>query len=395
MSFGWFGNLFSFFFNLVKKPSYSLVKNGDDTPNTLVGTSCNDTLNGFGAGDTLVGKRGKDVLNGGDGNDILNGGQGADTLNGGNGSDTATYVDSCAAVTVNLTTGESRGGDAEGDKFSSIENLTGSHYADKLTGDAGNNIIGGGAGNDRLSGEAGDDRLVGGTGNDTIYGGEGNDSLIGDTGTNEDIANGGNDTMYGGAGNDTYSVYQTGDVVVEYANEGVDIVLASVDYTLGANVENLTLFNGAVVGTGNELANIIRGNDGDNIINGKGGIDSLRGELGADTFVFDAPDASSADIVRDFTSGEDKIGLSVSGFGLSFAAGDALPADYLFLDGAKPANAEPGQTAHGQFILVTNNVESRGLYWDADGAATANAPVLFATFYGPALPTLSDFVLVA
>lgn len=395
MSFGLLGNLFSFIMSFLKKPSYSLVQDGDDTPNTLIGTSCNDTLNGNGGGDTLIGKKGRDILNGGAGNDILNGGQGADTLNGGDGSDTATYVDSCAAVTVNLATGESRGGDAEGDKFNSIENLTGSRYADKLTGDDGANILDGGAGNDTIWGGGGNDRVIGGVGNDTLYGGDGNDHMIGDTGTNSDIVSGGNDTMYGGAGNDTYSVYQAGDIVVEYAGEGTDIVLASVDYTLGANVENLSLFNNAVRGTGNELANIIVGSDGDNIINGKGGIDSLYGGLGADTFVFDRPDASSADIVRDFTSGTDKIALSVSGFGLSLAPGAALPADYLYLDGAKPANADPAQTAHGQFVLVTNNAESRGLYWDADGGGSVSAPVLFATFYGPALPTLSDFVLVA
>lgn len=396
MSFGLFGGLFSFLLSLSQKKSgFSLIQDGDDNPNTLVGTSCNDTLNGLGSGDTLIGKKGKDILNGGDGNDLLNGGQGADVLNGGNGTDTITYVDSCAAVTINLLTGQAKGGDAEGDKFSSIENVTGSRYADKITGDAAANVLDGGAGNDQIWGGGGDDRVIGGTGDDTLYGGEGNDHLIGDTGTNDDIAGGGNDTMYGGVGNDTYSVYQAGDVVVEYANEGTDIVLASVDYTLGANVENLNLFNGAMRGTGNELANIIRGSDGDNIINGKGGVDSLYGGLGADLFVFDIADASSADLVRDFVTSTDKIGLSVSGFGLSLTAGSALPSDYLFLDGARPANADPAQTAHGQFILVTNNADATGLYWDADGAGTANSPVLLATFFGQAAPTLADFLLVA
>ena len=52
--------------------------------------------------------------------------------------------------------------------------------------------------------------------------------------------------MSGGAGNDTYVVDAAGDTVTEAASEGTDTVQAGVSYTLGANVENLTL-----TGTGN------------------------------------------------------------------------------------------------------------------------------------------------
>ena len=47
--------------------------------------------------------------------------------------------------------------------------------------------------------------------------------------------------MAGGADNDTYFVDNSGDVVTENANEGIDTVQSSVAYTLAANVENLTL----------------------------------------------------------------------------------------------------------------------------------------------------------
>ena len=47
--------------------------------------------------------------------------------------------------------------------------------------------------------------------------------------------------MIGGLGDDTYYVDNAGDIVTEVAGEGTDSVLSSISYTLGANVENLTL----------------------------------------------------------------------------------------------------------------------------------------------------------
>ncbi|MEI9904581.1 MAG: hypothetical protein WDN06_11860 [Asticcacaulis sp.] len=71
-------------------------------------------------------------------------------------------------------------------------------------------------------------------------------------------------------------------VVTEAANAGTDKVIASVNYTLTANVENLTLTDAAVNGTGNALGNIIVGDAGNNVLDGKGGNDSLNGGTGAD-----------------------------------------------------------------------------------------------------------------
>ena len=99
----------------------------------------------------------------------------------------------------------------------------------------------------------------------------------------------GNDTMIGGAGNDTYVVDAAGDVVTELASQGTDTVLSSVSYTLGVNVENLSLTGVAAINaTGNTLDNVLTGNSGDNVLSGGTGNDTMIGGLGNDTYVVDA-----------------------------------------------------------------------------------------------------------
>jgi serralysin len=163
---------------------------------TLTGTSANNTLNGAGlddiisglegadklygyaGADSLDGGTGNDKLYGGDGNDLLTGGTGGDRLDGGTGTDTASYATATAGVIANLSSASSNRGDAYLDTFISIENLTGSNFADTLTGNSSANRLEGGAGADTLNGNGGNDTLMGGAGADVLNGGSGTDTAV-------------------------------------------------------------------------------------------------------------------------------------------------------------------------------------------------------------------------
>lgn len=159
---------------------------------------------------------------------------------------------------------------------------------DLLTGTAGNDVLLGLAGNDQLRGRGGKDRLDGGRGDDQLFGGAGNDTLIGGTGR---------DLLRGEGGNDTYFIDRATEIDKRVADAGIDTVVSSVSYVLGARQENLRLTGKAALsGTGNAGANQLTGNDGANrlsggggndVLNGGRGVDSLRGDGGNDTYVID------------------------------------------------------------------------------------------------------------
>src|SRR5207253_367261 len=107
--------------------------------------------------------------------------------------------------------------------------------------------------------------------------------LIGNGGNNILNGNAGADRMSGGMGDDSYTVDNIGDTASEAAGGGTDSVVSSVSFTLGANVENLTLTGlGAIGGTGNILSNVIIGNSGANTLIGGEGDDDLDGQGGSD-----------------------------------------------------------------------------------------------------------------
>lgn len=101
-----------------------------------------------------------------------------------------------------------------------------------------------------------------------IHGTGGNDTLTGTSGT---------DMLVGGAGDDTYTVNISGDLVIEEADEGNDLINASVSYDLPDNVERLTLTGSAGSAYGNELDNTLTGNNYANNLAGGAGNDTLTG----------------------------------------------------------------------------------------------------------------------
>jgi len=372
---------------------------GDDSvygragADVIDGLAGNDWIAGLGGDDTLSGSDGADKLYGGDGNDTLSGGNGNDSLDGGAGNDA---IDGGAGADF----------------------ISGDAGDDVLHGGADNDILLGGAGNDYLTGDGGVDQLYGGEGDDTYeifagqagnaiyeYAGGGTDTVLAWTsytlGTSNGSANvenvilqgginnsatgnaldnrlvgnsaanvlsggagndtldggGGADTMSGGSGDDRFIVDNVSDQVLENAGEGTDLVQSSVNYLLGASVENLTLTGAASVNaTGNALDNVLTGNAGNNQLNGGAGNDRLNGGAGDDTYVaFNA--ASGHDLIAD-ASGSDAIRFDESQNSTVEQLSITRSGDDLVI-------AEPGRssiTIQGWYASSANAIEQLQLF---------------------------------
>lgn len=302
---------------------------GNALSNTLTGNESANVLKGEAGDDTLRGMAGDDILNGGDGNDLLETGYGFDYAYGGAGNDTITGGNNVPGGWLpEYLYGE------EGDDLL----IGGGKYA-HLYGGAGNDELRGGAGYQNLYGEDGDDLLIAGALGYMLDGGAGADRMVGSANNNTygvdnildvivELPGGGTDTvnssityvlsdnlenlilvgsvaisgtgnsgnntlngslnaaantLAGGLGDDTY-VIGAGDVIVEQPGEGIDSVNVATSYTLGDNLENLTLTSSfADNGTGNALDNRLVGNGYNNTLSGLGGNDYLSGGYGNDT----------------------------------------------------------------------------------------------------------------
>jgi trimeric autotransporter adhesin len=86
-------------------------------------------------------------------------------------------------------------------------------------------------------------------------------------------SSGGPNTLIGLDGDDLYYVNNSRDVVVEDADGGTDTVVASVDYTMPANVEGLYMIGSDLTGTGTNNADSLLSSGGPNTLVGLGGDD--------------------------------------------------------------------------------------------------------------------------
>lgn len=297
-------------------------------PVTVYGGAGNDRLIGGAGANVLFGDDGNDTLVGQGGNDLLDGGAGDDVMYGGAGDDIY-IVDSENDVLVEYA------GNGMDTVRASVSHALGFNFENLI-------LIG-----------SGDINGYGNTQANVIVGNDGNNILNGGFGA---------DTMIGGLGDDTYVVDNAGDTVVENANEGIDSIQSSVSYTLGANVENLTLTGlSSINATGNDLDNILIGNIANNTLIGGGGndtldggswgTDSLRGGTGDDTYVVNR--TFGVTIAENANEGIDTVQSSVS---------HSLTAniEMLFLTGTAAINGTGNTLANWLRGNSANNVLSGG-----------------------------------
>lgn len=328
---------------------------GDDR---LTGGALDDRFfsgNGF---DTIRGGGGSDTIYAGGGNDVVEGGGGADLLFGEAGIDTVTYATARGGVTVSLAArlAQQTGG-AGIDLIEGFENLTGSSFADVLTGDAEANEINGGGGDDRVVAARGDDFVDGAAGNDTLVGGAGHDRLFGDLGDDTIAGGTGDDELFGSFGDDTIGGNAGGDYLEGFDGEDVLRGDAGADFLDGGNEDDLLL--------GGNGADRLFGGFGDDRLRGGAGADTLTGEGGADRFVFGDGDvgtsATAADVVADFNRADgDRLDLR----GIDAASGAAGDQVFAFI-GAGAFSAQAGELRYEQ--------DAGGVFLqgdtDGDGAA--------------------------
>ncbi|MFG1478983.1 calcium-binding protein [Xanthobacter sp. V4C-4] len=266
-----------------------------------VGNALDNIINGGADSNTLIG---------GSGNDELNSSGVSDQLVGGTGNDRYILRTSNASIV-----------EAANEGYDSVQCRLGifklSDNVERLDYLGSGSFIG--------VGNSVDNTIMSNDGNDTLIGGDGRDSLASRGGNDTLIGGTGNDDLRGGTGNDTYEVDASDDAIIENADEGSDIVLATASsYVLSANVENL-LFTGTgdFAGTGNNLANAIAGgagNDtldggaGNDILYGQGGSDTLIGGSGRDTYHVDTSDDV---ILENADEGSDIVRATASNYTLS------------------------------------------------------------------------------
>src|SRR5262245_10097693 len=219
----------------------SFLVNGGSGADTIDGSAVNN-----GIPLTIAAAGGSDTITGGTGDDVIHGGPGADSMSGGLGNDIY-FVDDPGDLVIEAP------GEGNDIIYASVGRTMGPNL---------DSIV-----------------LIEGAGDIDAAGNDDPNALIGNSGNNALDGRGGDDTMIGGAGNDSYVVDSSGDAIIENADEGNDIVHASADFTLPANVDSIVLIEGAgdINAAGNGDVNALIGNSGNNTLDGKGGDDTMQG----------------------------------------------------------------------------------------------------------------------
>ncbi|MXN45707.1 hypothetical protein GR138_10935, partial [Shinella kummerowiae] len=272
------------------------------------GTWNSDYLMGYGGRDTLFADGGDDTLDGGTGWDVMLGDSGNDVYIVDSWRDVVWEYENDGLDTVKSSVSYELSNNVERLILTGIEeaDATGNALANSLVGNVANNVLDGKSGADTMSGGKGNDTYIvdnvgdkvvetapngldrieasvsyslagtyvedlfltgtatiNGIGNslsNTIKGNAGNNVL--NAGGGDDRLNGGAgaDKMTGGIGNDTYVLDNAGDVVIEAAGGGTDLVQSSISWTMAANVEKVALTGAANINaTGNILGNTMAG----------------------------------------------------------------------------------------------------------------------------------------
>ena len=304
-----------------------------------------------------------------------------------------------------------------------IENAIGGAGNDSLIGNSRTNILTGGAGNDTYLVQNVSDQVVelAGKGTDliqvrcayTLPDNVENGSIVVGTNINLDgnalantlTAGAGANSLDGKGGSDTVS-YATATKAVK-----VSLALTSAQDTLGSGLDLLTSIESLVGSayndtlTGSSAANRLEGGTGtdslvggggaDSLLGGAGsdslaggtGLDQLTGGLGTDVFRFDVTPntTTSRDTLLDFNVTDDTIQLENSVFTALVATGT--------LDKGSLRSGAGIQTAGDTNDFLLYNSTTGALFYDADGSATAKAPIQLAVLTGVPSLTNLDFVV--
>ena len=297
---------------------------------SIEGTSHSDILDGTDRDDTMHGLGGSDVLNASAGADLMDGGAGYDRVD---------FGAAPTGVAIDLTGLTPNSGWAAGDRFVSIEALTGTGFSDTIRGGAsgdwidaggkndllygagGNDSLLGGLGGDFLRGGHGADQLDGGDGADTMQGNSGNDSLTGGAGNDQLNGGAGHDTIYGGAGADTMRGGAGRDTA--QGNSGDDSILGGNgnDHAFGGiGADHLSGQAGNDALWGGKADDFLFGGGGNDRLDGGPGADTIRGGTGADRFFNSGTAGQGKDWITDFNTAESDI--------LVFGVAGATKADF-------------------------------------------------------------------